>query len=193
MATPQGARPLTDLERFERDRLAAAYTPQALRVADQIMTTLPRDEARSVALVGLAVAINGWDRLRPFGRYMRGVIENHIRQAGRDWHWRRHAYQGQPERADRAIVRDETGELMSRVPDRLATAELAEHRTDITRALAVLTDLERSVVLLHGKLGFSLGDVAEQLELAGAEQAKGIWRRALRMMRAELGVPEQAA
>lgn len=165
------------------DRLAREYMPLARRRADRIAfeTGLPGDEARSAALLGLAEAIDRYDRTRgPFGPFACRTIDGRVRAAARDWRWRR---RGAPQ-PGRELVSDE--QLVALVPDRLTTDELSHARSDIVRALGALDHTERQVILLHGKLGHSLASIARMLEL-DAEHTRYLWRRALGKMRAQLG------
>lgn len=173
------------------DQLARDHLPLAERRAKRLAfeTGLPLDEAQSAALLGLAEAI---DRYRPevgeFAPFACRTIDGHVRTAARDWRWRRRA---EPQ-AGRELVSDEA--LLELVPDTLTSAELAEARTDIARALGALDQTERQIVLLHGKLGHDFPIVSVMLDL-DYDHTRYVWRRALGKMRArlELGEPVAAA
>lgn len=174
------------LRTFNRDRLAADHLPLAERRAQRLTYAggLPYDEALSAALVGLAEAIDGYrPEVGEFAPFAGRVIDAQIRTAARAWRWRRRAEQ----LPGRELAGGDSEALLALVPDRLTTAELAEQRTDITRALAGLEDTERRVILLHGKLGHTFPSVAAMLEL-NEDHCKYLWRRAIAKMRDSLGV-----
>lgn len=174
---------------IDREQLARDHMGLAERRAQRLAYAggLPLDEARSAALVGLAEAIG---RYRPaegeFAALASVCIDAQIRNAARMWRWRRRA-EPQP---DRELAGDAKG-LVALIPDRVGTVELAEARTDILRALAGLSEVERRVVLLHGKLGHTFPAVAAMLVL-DEDHCRYVWRRALGRMRDTLGAVRAA-
>lgn len=178
---------------MDRDQLAREYLPLAEERARRLAYRdgFPVDEARSAALVGLAEAIERYEAIRgDFAPYARTTIDGQIRNAARAWRWRRRATPIE----GRELA--EGDDVIAIVPDRLTTIELAEARTDITRALAALSDTERQVILLRGKLGHTFPATAAILGL-DEDHAKYLWRRALERMRTALDVdsgdPQTAA
>lgn len=175
---------------IDREQLAADHMALAERRAQRLSFYggLPFDEALSAALVGLAEAIDRYQSARgDFAAFACVTIDGQIRNAARAWRWRR---RGQT-RAGRQLAGD-AEQLLALVPDSLTSTALAEQRTDITRALAALSDVERRVILLHGKLGHTFPAVAAMLVL-DEDHCRYIWRRALGKMRVALGVGLAAA
>lgn len=169
------------------DKLARDHLPLAASRAQRLSfeSGLPSDEAYSAALVGLAEAIERYNpEVGEFAPFACRTIDGQIRNAARAWRWRRRA-EPQP---GRELIGADSEQLLQLVPDTLRTAELAEARTDIHRALARLTEGERRVILLHGKMGYTFPAVALLLVL-DVEHCKYLWRRALVKMREELGDP----